>query len=126
MDMDKYIMIRSDKKTKDLTITIEENGNIKIAKNIRDTLSKNVSIYISKKYDELLLDPNGDELLIKSNGVITAQYSIENFDREKVEFPMKYKMGWHENEKLWKGKLMASEDVITRRRKTAAEIKALI
>lgn len=126
MDMDKYIMIRSDRHMKELTIKIEENGNIKISKNIRDTLSKNVSIYVSKNYGELLLDPNGDELLIKSNGVITAKYSIENFDRKKVEFPMKYKMRWYENEKLWKGKLMASEDIITRRQKTAEEIKALI
>lgn len=126
MDLSRFIEVKSDRRFKELTIEIAENGNIKISKNIRESLGKRVSIFISKDYKNIVLDPAGEELLIKSSGIITAKHSVDSFNRKKAVFPLKYKMTWNGSDKMWKGDLLPAEDLITRSRKTMEDIGRLI
>lgn len=127
IDHSKFFEIRSDKRRKQQVVTIRENGDIHISKIIREKLDeKSASIYISKNYKTLILDPAGSELKVKSNGLITAKNDIDQFDRKKVIFPLIFQMKWDEADGAWIGELQMVENIISRRTKKSEALETII
>lgn len=127
IDRSKFIEIKSDKKVNRQTVTINENGAIQISKAIRDELKENaLSLQIRKDYKQILLEPTGRELVIRTNGTIAAKNLVETIDRRKILFPMTYKMQWEPSEKVWIGDLQPPYSVLAKKRAQQEELKGLV
>lgn len=127
IDRSKFIEIKSDKKVNRQTVTINENGAIQISKAIRDELKGNaLSLQIRKDYKQILLDPAGRELVIRTNGTIAAKNLVETIDRRKILFPMTYKMQWEPSEKVWIGDLQPPYSALAKKRAQQEDLKGLV
>ena len=87
---------------------------------------KSASIYVSKNYKTLILDPAGSELKVKSNGLITAKNDIDQFDRKKVIFPIIFQMKWAETDGAWIGEQQMAGNIISRRTKKSEALETII
>ncbi|MFR8039791.1 MAG: hypothetical protein ACLU5E_07385 [Anaerovoracaceae bacterium] len=127
LDLNRYIEVTPDSRRKCKTITVKENGDIKISKAMSDVIkTKKISMYISKNYKECVLDPNGDTLNIKANNIISAKDSVSKIDRRKIDFPMIYSMSFNEEIDMWIGSLKLPNNIISKTRKEMAEVAKMV
>lgn len=106
IDYSNFFEIKENRKHYLKTITIYENGRIKISRAIAEKLEKEkVALYIANDYRRLILNPNKEELKVKPDGTIQASQSIEELKRQGADFPLAYEMEWNQEEGLWLGTL---------------------
>lgn len=106
IDYSNFFEIKANQKHYLKTITIYENGRIKLSRAIAEKLEEEkVALYIANDYRRLILNPKKEELKVKPDGTIQARQSIEELKRQGAAFPLAYEMEWNQEEGLWLGTL---------------------
>lgn len=97
IDYSNFFEIKANQKHYLKTITIYENGRIKLSRAIAEKLEEEkVALYIANDYRRLILNPKKEELKVKPDGTIQARQSIEELKRQGAAFPLAYEMEWNQ------------------------------
>ena len=103
INFDDFFDVYADGRVQKNTVTVYENGRIKLSKDLYSQLSKKtVRFRMSFDYQRVLLNQDG-EVSVRKDGSFYAKNVINRIDREKERFPLVYKVEWDAQSKHWLG-----------------------
>lgn len=103
VNYDDFFDVFADGRVQKNTVTVYENGRIKISKDLYSQLEKKTLRFrMSFDYQRILLNQEG-EVSIRKDGSFYAKNVVERMDRTKETFPLVYRMEWDAQHKHWIG-----------------------
>lgn len=101
---DDFFEVFSDGRIQEETITVYDNGRIKISKSLFSKIEKKtVAVKMAFDYKKIILEPEGENIRLKADGSFQAKNMVSKIEKKKELFPLVYKMQWCKEHNCWVG-----------------------